>query len=128
MVANDLAFDQLLKLISAETNLRVEISDQGALSFALAPGDETSLPQALDRLTGRFIRSRLEQASITPDRILPEPVQVDSAPESRDSTTPRTKQPPRNPMELGQDESVVDTDLDSEGIFVPRHPDGSPED
>jgi hypothetical protein len=123
---NDLAFDQLLKLISAETNLRVEISDQGALSFALAPGDETSLPQALDRLTGRFIRSRLEQASTSPDRILPEPAQVDSAPESN-ITSPRTKPPPRNPMELGQDESVVDTDLDSEGIFVPRHPDGSPE-
>lgn len=117
----ELEFGQLLKMISAETNLRIDVNEQGALTFALAPGDETSLPQVLDRLNANYLRTRFDEGAMASNREIP--AEAQSKPEAHAGLPESKKTPPRNPMELGLDSTVVDTDQDSEGVFVPRDPD-----
>ncbi len=140
----------LLRLIAPDSDLKMDVNAQGQINFALTPGDDIEIGESLEQaimgaasaMRGLPARQtppalpRHEPLAIPPDLSDTQPVSTPTASttsESEEKKTGKAKTEqaaksetviPPNPIGPKPDhgEDVIDTDLDSQGVYIPRNP------
>jgi hypothetical protein len=141
---------ELLKLISADSDLNMNVNAEGQINFALTPGNDIEIGASLEKaiidaasvlrvLSPRSMPAMplsAQPLAIPPDLSETQPIPTpttaeksEQAPAQAEPAAPAQAEPvhiPANPLEpkkKGEDE-VIDTDVDAHGVYIPRNPMG----
>ncbi len=135
----DQPLKNLLQLLSPDSDLNMGVNADGQINFALTPGNDIeigeSLEQAIMSAASMIQALQPQQPSLPAEPAAPKAIPPDlslTQPATGSSTRAvdqTQEQPaeqadqsmPANPVGP-KDDAVIDTDVDSEGVYIPRNP------
>lgn len=127
----DQPLKNLLALIAPDSDLNMDVNADGQINFALTPGDDIEIGASLEQA---IIGAASMMQSLQPDsegpKAIPPDLGVTQPATETPTAIPGQTQPsgdgippmPANPVGPRDDEAIIDTDMDSDGVYIPRNP------
>ncbi|GAB4527485.1 MAG: hypothetical protein Kow0063_02830 [Anaerolineae bacterium] len=130
--------NRLLQLAALQGELKMDVSDQGQINFALTPGHNIEIGRGLEQAIvnlARLLRGLPPLTLSAPQALLPN-LSAPMGQDDQDTQPVAVPEPPdfdRQAEQTEQDSAasatqeqpdVIDTDVDTQGVYVPRNPIG----
>ncbi len=135
--------NKLLQLAALQGELKMDVSDQGQINFALTPGNDIEIGNGLEQAIvnlARLFRGLPPLGLPFPPALPPhlsahtkrdeqdtQPVSVPEPPDLSGETKQAAavkEGDPASPKKKQEQPDVVETDVDTQGVYVPRNPIG----